>query len=217
MEKNKALISLIHISNCNLGFIPSSPAEFNQFSTIITRKTGHTISVSSLKRLWGYVSYVNFPSRTTLNILAKFNDFKDWNTFVNEISYDKDDASSSYMDNSLVNANTLNIGDILKLTWGNNKGCLLEYISYLRFRILEPINIKLQPGDTCTLHSVCVGMPLFISNIQRDDMMIPAYIGAKKGGIQSIEIIPMPTITEDNDRDRDSDSENEMEPSQTDN
>lgn len=28
MEKYKALESLIHITNCNLGYIPSTPAEF---------------------------------------------------------------------------------------------------------------------------------------------------------------------------------------------
>lgn len=190
MDKVKALESLIHISNCNLGFIPSTPAEFKDLSLLILKKTQSTISTSSIKRLWGYVQYTSFPSRSTLNTLARFNDFKDWETFLNEVPYhDSKDSSSGFLDNSLVNANTLNIDDEIIIKWDNEKSCTLEYISYLRFRVIEANNIKLQPGDTCTLHSVCVGLPLFISNIQRESVIIPAYIGAKKGGVRSIEIL----------------------------
>lgn len=191
MDKVKALESLIHISNCNLGYIPSTPAEFKHLSLLIFRKTQSSISTSSIKRLWGYVQYASFPSRSTLNTLARFNDFKDWETFLNEVSYNgSNDSSSGFLDDSLVNANMLNIGDVITIKWDDEKSCILEYISYLRFRVVEANNIKLQADDTCTLHSVCVGLPIFISNIQRESMIIPAYIGAKKGGVRSIELIP---------------------------
>lgn len=192
MEKNKALESLIQISNNNLGFIPSTPAEFNNLSTIIFEKTKSRISTSSIKRLWGYVSYDNFPSRTTLNILARFNDFKDWDSFRQEIEYDKANtgSTSAFIDGSLVNASLLNIGDVIVLKWAEEKECTMEYISYLRFKVLDSKNIKLLPDDTCTLSSVCIGLPLFISNIQRGNLIIPGYVGAKTGGIQSISYHP---------------------------
>lgn len=187
MEKQKALESLVQICNSNLGFIPTTPAEFNELSARIFLKTKQRISVSSIKRLWGYVKYENFPSRTTLNILARFNDFKDWETFQQEISFDHKDSSSGFVDGSLVNANALNIGDKISVKWEPNKGCILEYISYLRFKVLESDNIKLLPGDTCTINSICIGLPLFVSNIQRDGIIIPAYIGAKSGGVTEIK------------------------------
>lgn len=203
MDKFKALESLINITNCNIGYIPSTPAEFNNLGSLIHKKTQYTISTSSIKRLWGYVNYGNFPSRTTLNILAKFNDFKDWDTFLNEISFDdsNSDSSSAFMDNSLLNANYLNIGDVIILKWGGRKQCTLEYISYLRFKVLDSRNIKLEPGDTCTLHSVCIGLPLFISNIQRKGVIVPAYIGAKKRGIRTIDYIKKEVPTEETDID----------------
>lgn len=187
MEKQKALESLVQICNSNLGFIPTTPAEFNELSARIFLKTKQRISVSSIKRLWGYVKYENFPSRTTLNILARFNDFKDWETFQQEISFDHKDSSSGFVDGSLVNANALNIGDKISVKWEPNKGCILEYISYLRFKVLESENIKLLPDDTCTINSICIGLPLFVSNIQRDGIIIPAYIGAKSGGVTEIK------------------------------
>lgn len=194
MEREKALQSLIEISNCNLGFIPSTPIEFSELSNTIFMKTKTRLSVSSIKRLWGYVSYTNFPSRSTLNILARFNDFRDWESYVQEIKFGDEtgETNSSFVNNSILNANQLNIGDVITLGWDPEKGCKLEYISYLRFKVLESINIKLQPGDTCTINSICIDMPLFVSNIQRDTTVIPAYIGARQGGIKQIQVANHP-------------------------
>ena len=82
MKKNLALEALVDITNSNLGYIPSTPAEFNELSRMIQQKTGRSISLSSIKRIWGYVRYEGFPSVTTLNTLAMYNEFKDWETFL---------------------------------------------------------------------------------------------------------------------------------------
>lgn len=77
MEKNNALEALVDITNNNLGYVPSTPTEFNELSRLIQQKTGRSLSLSSIKRIWGYVKYEGFPSVTTLNILAQYNEFKD--------------------------------------------------------------------------------------------------------------------------------------------
>ncbi len=194
MDKKKALESILQITNCTLGYVPSTPAEFNKLSLIILQKTQSHISSSSIKRLWGYVKYDSYPSRSTLNTLARFNGFKDWDAFICEISNnDSGDPSSSsaFHEDSLVNAGSLNIGDKLIIRWKSNKSCTLEYISYLRFKVISARNIKLQRGDTATIHSVCIGLPLFVSNIQRDTSILPLYIGAKNGGVTSIDYRPV--------------------------
>lgn len=191
MNKIKALDSLIHITNCNIGYVPGSPSEFNKLIALIKKKTSAEISLSTAKRLWGYVKHSGFPSNTVLNVLCKFNDFKDWRTFLEEISLDDANvnASSGFLDQTVINANALHLGDQLLLKWKGKKECKLEYIAYLKFKVIEAQNIKLMKDDLCTLNTVCVGLPLFISNIQRGTSIIPAYIGAKKGGIQSIKVI----------------------------
>lgn len=191
MDKKKALESILQITNCTLGYVPSTPAEFNKLSYAISQKTQQQISSSSIKRLWGYVKYDGYPSRSTLNTLARFNGFKDWNSFMSEISNDDSGESSAFHEDSLVNAASLNIGDKLVIKWDSNKGCTLEYISYLRFKVIRARNIKLQAGDTATIHSVCIGLPIFVSNIQRGTSILPLYIGAKKVGVTSIDYKPV--------------------------
>lgn len=192
MDKDLALKNLIQITNCRIGFVPSTPTEFNVLSHAIFLRTKTQISISSIKRLWGYVSYTGFPSKSTLNTLARFNDFKDWETFLQEYSLPKNGSdSSSFVDGSIINSSKLTVGDRVLLRWEEIKGCSLEYISYLRFRVIDAENIKLQKDDICVVSSICVGFPLFVSNIQRGQSIIPAYVGAKKGGISSIEYFPV--------------------------
>ena len=73
---------------------------------------------------------------------------------------------------------------------GQGKSCEIEYLSHFRFCVNQSRNIKLLAGDTFTLNVICQHHPLYISDIHRGDSRIPAYIGARKGGIKSITLIP---------------------------
>ena len=188
MEKNIALEALVEITNNNLGYVPATPTEFNELSLLIKKKTGRSLSLSSIKRIWGYVEYKGFPSVTTLNTLAQYNEFKDWESFM--VNRATSDSDSSFIEKSMIKADTLRTGDRLLLEWGSGKSCEIECVAHMRFRVNNSKSIKLQPGDTFTLHAVCMSHPLYVSDIERGDMCIPAYIGAKRGGVTPITILP---------------------------
>ena len=52
--------------------------DFEKLADLIASKTGVQLSVSTLKRIWGKVSYKNAPSLTTLHTLARFLGYTDW-------------------------------------------------------------------------------------------------------------------------------------------
>jgi hypothetical protein len=58
-----------------------SSYDFEKLNTAIFDATGVSLSVSTLKRLFGKVAYTNLPSVHTLNTLARFAGFEDWNDF----------------------------------------------------------------------------------------------------------------------------------------
>lgn len=187
MKKNIILDTLVDITNNSLGYIPSTPTEFNELSREIQKKTGRSLSLSSIKRIWGYVRYEGFPSVTTLTTLAQYNDFKDWESFVVTCSGNSS-FNSGFMDDDVIDPGSLNVGDRILLGWGRDKMCEMECISPARFQVNESRNIKLAVGDTFTLHTLCKGHPLYISDIDRSGIRVPAYIGAKKGGIITITV-----------------------------
>lgn len=186
MEKIHALKTLIERCNHKLGYAPSSPTEFNELIVSIRQDTGRTISLSTIKRIWGYIGYDGFPSVTTLNILAQYNGFKDWNAYLLKGACHSDDEDSGFMEDTVIDAIKLKEGEKLRLKWNNNKSCEIECIAPMRFRINKSHNIKLQEGDTFTFRTISIGMPVFISDILRDTTLLPVYVGAKKGGLQKI-------------------------------
>lgn len=185
MERNDALEELIKLTNQKIGYILATPSDFNQLHLEIKKKLGTTISVSSIKRIWGYVEYDGFPSVSTLNTLARFNDIPGWLNFLADTASSNADESA-FLTGTAIDTNSLNFGDLLEICWGSNKGCFLECIGNKRFRVLKSSNIKLQPFDTLTLHSLSVGHPIYATEIYRDKLLIPAYIGAKNGGVSFI-------------------------------
>lgn len=193
MDKERALSSLIALTNTNLGYIPSTPAEFNDLSHKIKAKIGRTLSLSSIKRIWGYVNYGGFPSVTTLNTLAIYNGFKDWNRFLINTSDDPSAFDSGFFAETVIDPHSLNIGDKLKLRWGNNKSCEIECYESGRYIIKECNNIKLRAGDRFVADTLCVGHPICFHDLWRGDLNLISYIGAKRGGLTSITLIPLST------------------------
>jgi hypothetical protein len=79
-----------HLQQClnqiekKLGWGPRSDwtnYDFEKLSEAISDSTGITLSISTLKRLWGRVAYNNVPALNTLNTLARFAGYDDWRAF----------------------------------------------------------------------------------------------------------------------------------------
>lgn len=58
--------------------------DFENLNQLILDATGVSLSISTLRRIWGRVEYNHLPSVTTLNTLAKFAGFQDWRSFVKQ-------------------------------------------------------------------------------------------------------------------------------------
>lgn len=69
-----------------LGRPVCTPQDFMFLSESIYSKTHQIISVSTLKRIYGYVSSKSKPRRTTLDILSLYVGFLNWDTFCRQIS-----------------------------------------------------------------------------------------------------------------------------------
>ncbi len=61
--------------------------DFEQLSECIWQKTQTKLSATTLKRLWGKVTYQSQPATNTLNALARFADYEHWRDFVGSQSH----------------------------------------------------------------------------------------------------------------------------------
>ena len=73
-----------------------SAHDFDMLSNAICEKLQERLSVNTLKRLWGYLDNDVQPRETTLDILAKFVNFQDWNDFTkNHTPADREETTAT--------------------------------------------------------------------------------------------------------------------------
>lgn len=91
-----------------------TPKDFEFLSCQIEGYTRETISVSTLKRMWGYVASNCNPSKYNLNLLSRMVGYPDWASFVGG---QEGLASSRFFVKSKLIADALQKGELVRLTW----------------------------------------------------------------------------------------------------
>lgn len=164
-----------------------NPSDFDALYLAIKRETRKEISVSTLKRLWGYVKYDSKPRVEILSILSRYLGFTDWQDFLNS---DRISDISEFLNQDIIESKDLESGDILHLNWAPNRICKLKYLNDATFIVIEAENSKIQKDDVIRCNIFVKGEPMLCSSIQRNDKIIAeCYVAARRRGIQTINLI----------------------------
>ncbi len=158
-----------------------SPKDFDFLARQIQGYTDETISVSTLKRIWGYVATQSKPSRYNLNLLSRMVGYPDWNNFV---SGNGASASSRFFVKSKLMAQALMEGEEVRLTWSPGRVLTIAYRGNELFEVLESVNSKLAVGDTFICHQFVADEPLYLSNLKHPGIPPCNYVAGQNGGIK---------------------------------
>lgn len=165
----------------SIGRKVQTPKDFSYLSECIYNRLHQCISPTTLKRIWGYQQDEG-PSRiSTMNILAQFCGYKDWDSFSEDC--DKGLNQSSAIITRNLFAQDLKIGDIVQLYWAPDRFCKIKYLGEHRFLILESKNTKLQPENTFKCDVFIENEPLYIYDLVQDKLSGVCYCAGKKDGI----------------------------------
>jgi len=77
----QALASLRELIETTVDRKMKTPRDFDFLSEQIFDKLHETVSPTTLKRLWGYIQDQSMPRKATLDVLAQFVGYNDWDTF----------------------------------------------------------------------------------------------------------------------------------------
>ena len=158
-----------------------SPRDFDFLSRQIEGYTQESVSVSTLKRMWGYVACSCKPSKFNLELLSRMVGYPSWEAFVES----KDAvASSRFFIKSKLIADALDRGDQVRLTWQPGRIVTIEYMGNDCFKVLESQNSKLTSGDTFTCHQFVADEPLYLSNLNHPGIPPCNYVAGQNGGIK---------------------------------
>lgn len=159
-----------------------TPKDFECLSESVLRHTGVLMSATTFKRLWGYINEPVTHRRSTLDTLAKYVGWRDWDAFCQGES---PEVESGFVANDSINVQKqLKRGDKLRLTWQPGRLCDVEYCGDCSFKILHSEGTKLQAGSIFSCNFIVAGHPLYLDRLIIPGHKPATYVCGRRHGIQ---------------------------------
>lgn len=157
--------------------------DFNELASTIYSRTHEMLSATTLKRLWGKIQADHAPSTRTLNTLALFLGYPDFNSFCQH-QHEGDTPPSNPVLSEHIDVTDLDVDDKITLYWAPRRVCHIRYQGECRFVVTESEMTRLQPGDTFSCSVFIHGEPLYLKNLVQDGRPPVNYVCGQKGGIR---------------------------------
>lgn len=143
--------------------------------------TGEHIGVNTMKRLLGFIADEREPRTSTLDIIARYLGYDDWDALR---LMDANSSNSSFDDRDEYLACYLEIGQRVLVSYPPNRTLTIENQGDNHFIVLESENSKLQKGDQLTLTHLVRGYPLLVAGVMREGRSLGAFTAGKAQGIE---------------------------------
>lgn len=153
--------------------------DFNLLIEKVWCRTRTRLSPTTTKRLWGYLHEEVQPRPATLDALARFVGYRDYEAFT---CAGKDIESNPIFSRHITDKD-IAIGQHLCLMWKPGRRIVARHDGEGNFTIVESEKSKLHVGDTFTCRLVIEREPLYINNVVHDNEQAACYIAGRDGGI----------------------------------
>lgn len=180
------LQSLLSAVEKKYGAPMRSTNDFNVLSAILKFEGRESLSSSTLKRLWNYVSQETTPRKATLDVLARFVGFKDFKDYrLSQLGAITD--SSAFIDTTILSADDVEPNGVVTIGWEPNRIVRLSKVGDSLFEVQESINSKLHKGDLLQCSCFFKGLPLIIPSVKRGEERLPSFIAGKANGLNLLK------------------------------
>lgn len=162
---------------------PKTPTDFEMLSEIISQSGAGYISVSTLKRLWGYVRGGSNQHVSTLNILADFAGYKKgFADFVSQTDRKKL-IESGFGTRKCLDVFSLAPDTTVELSWLPDRRITLKYIGDCVFEVATVENAKITAGSLIRCSRMVDGEMLTVDVLDGEGKTLTLYDIGKQNGI----------------------------------
>lgn len=159
------------------------PADCHRLALSIRDSLNETIGVTTLKRILGFVSDVKEPRLSTLDILAKYCGFGDYEEMKRAVAGAGD---SDFENEPDIEVASLSPGSVVRFEYLPDRKVKLRYLGDSEFEVVESESGSLQKGDIITVSSFINDAPLIVSKVMRDGSDLGRYTAGKVSGISNL-------------------------------
>ena len=159
------------------------PADCERLALRIRETLNETIGVTTLKRLFGFVNDVKDPRMSTLDILARFCGFENYDQMKCKVA---EEGDSDFEKKADILSSSLCEGAVVCFEYLPDRKVKLLYLGNSRFKVVESINGSLRKNDIITVTEFNLHFPLAVSNVKRNGENLGKYTAGKISGITSL-------------------------------
>ena len=167
----------------------STSSDFDFLSLKLKDGIPDAPSISTLKRLWAYVSDSSARSKSTLNSLSRFLGYNDWNNYVENLMRDNR-VESGFLNASSIATEDIRPGDRVEFTWNPGRRVIAQYLGDNRYEVVRSENAKLKEGAIFKTMIITKGLPLYCADVLIGDEKHDDYVAGTKSGITSLRYLP---------------------------
>lgn len=177
------IVELLHLVEEKFGKPLDSTNDFEEFALRLKGCRQDVLSVSTLKRIWGYVNDSHRPRTGTLDALSRYLGHPHFQGFCLWLKKSPAYNSSFFSAHSLDVASQLCAGDEVEIGWAPNRYLRLAYRGGSVFEVKEAKASKLQAGDSFEAAGFVLGQPLLLAYVMRGGERTSPFIAGRNGGL----------------------------------
>ena len=175
----------------------ATPKDFDALREMIFSRLHILVSATTLKRIWGYLDDNVCTRRSTLDILARYVGYADFEAFENGAATDGGELPSNPIMARRIDVDEqLQPGDLIRLTWQPGRVCDVEYRGERLFCVVASQNTRLCAGNTFKCSLMIEDEPLYIDSLIADGSAPVAYVCGKRSGIRFEPLSAADDVTE---------------------
>ena len=172
-----------------VGLEMTRSSDFEVLSQSIKDITRENLGVNTLKRLFGYKTDNVVPRHSTMDIIAQYLGFNNYESLLKELGEDADISLFTPID--CLELRELQKGTRLRVTYDPNRVFFLTYIGNCNFIVDEIAGSRnILKGDILTIFQMAVGHRFVASGVNRAGVNLGAYESAKFKGVKTVDILP---------------------------
>jgi hypothetical protein len=152
----------------------------------IEKKTKQKISLNTLKRLFGFIEGVTEPRLFTLDTIALYLGFTNWDVYL--LSLDQS-GNSGFNSLQEIKIESLPVLSIVEFGYEPDRIVQIRYEGNNQFKVISSKNSKLLVNDLLELTHFVLNYPLIILNVIRVGKDMGRFTAGKVGGLTVLKLI----------------------------
>ena len=152
----------------------------------IEKVTKQKISLNTLKRLFGFITGVSEPRLYTLDTIALYLGFTNWDVYL--LSLDQS-GNSSFNSLQEIKIESLPVSSIVEFGYEPDRMVQIRYEGDNQFKVITSKNSKLLVNDLLELTHFVLNYPLIILNVIREGKDMGRFTAGKVGGLTVLKLI----------------------------